>query len=206
MEIARLVLDFLKVLVWPAVLLAVAYGFREEVRGLLRRVKALSAVGVDAEFSEAVEQASAEVEEAVAQAEPQASELPVPSTATVAERHERDARPTAPYIDPTNAMLEAWGQVRSTISRMVLEHTTYGRVGETTLTRLFWSERYFPHDIAQSLRDLHAISRELRDRRRLPTTGAAQDYIASCEAMVDWLKEYAKSPAWAGSVGKLETP
>ncbi|MER5431220.1 hypothetical protein [Streptomyces sp. NPDC002588] len=88
-------------------------------------------MGVDAEFSEAFEQASAEVEEVVIQAEPQAGEPPLPSTATVAERRERDARPTAPFLDPANAMLEAWSQVRSTISRMVLEHTTYGRIGET---------------------------------------------------------------------------
>ncbi|MFH9768108.1 MULTISPECIES: hypothetical protein [Streptomyces] len=205
MEIARLVLDFLKVLVWPAVFLAVAYAFREEVRGLLKRVKALSAVGVDAEFSEAVEQVSAEAEEAVTQSEPQVAEVG-PAPARVAERRERDSRLSSQFIDPSVAMLDAWDQVRRTLSRMVLEHSGYNRIGERVMTRLLWSERFFPHDIAQSLRELREIRNEVAHARRVPTVDAAEEYVASCERMVEWLTEYATSPAWATAVRRLESP
>ncbi|MFE0249880.1 hypothetical protein [Streptomyces sp. NPDC059010] len=205
MEIARLILDFLKALVWPAVVLAVAYGFREELRGLLRRMKVLSAVGVDAEFSEVVEQVSVDVGEAVAQSEPQAIESSA-LTNQGAEGRERGTRLAVPFIDPSVALLEAWHQVRSALTRMTLEHTSYGRIGERLLNRLLWSERFFPRDIAHSLRELQAIANEVRNGKRIPTMQAAEDYIASCEAMVDWLREYAKSPAWADGVAGLELP
>ncbi|MFI5886463.1 hypothetical protein [Streptomyces sp. NPDC051554] len=204
MEIAHLVLDFLKVLVWPAVVLAVAYGFREELRGLLRRMKVLSAAGVDAEFSEVVEQVSVDVGEAVAQSEPQAIE-PSALTNETAERSERRTRLAVPFIDPTAALLEAWNQVRSTLARMILDNSSYGRIGERILNRLLWSERFFPREIAQSLRGQQAIANEVRTGKHIPTTQAAEDYIASCEAMVDWLREYAKSPAWTDAVAQLDS-
>ncbi|WP_158681035.1 hypothetical protein [Streptomyces viridochromogenes] len=69
MEIARLVLDYLKALVWPAVFLIVAFRFKPEIARLIRRIRTLSAPGVDAEFSDEVAEISAETEAAVRQAQ-----------------------------------------------------------------------------------------------------------------------------------------
>ncbi|WP_405555669.1 hypothetical protein [Streptomyces sp. NBC_01171] len=69
MEIARLVLDYLKALVWPVVFLIVAFRFKPEIARLIRRIRTLSAPGVDAEFSDEVAEISAETEAAVRQAQ-----------------------------------------------------------------------------------------------------------------------------------------
>lgn len=68
-EIARLVLDYLKALVWPAALLIAAFRFKPEIAQLVRRIRTLSAPGVDAEFSDEVAEISAETEAAVRQAQ-----------------------------------------------------------------------------------------------------------------------------------------
>lgn len=68
-EIARLVLDYLKALVWPVVFLIVAFRFKPEIARLIRRIRTLSAPGVDAEFSDEVAEISAETEAAVRQAQ-----------------------------------------------------------------------------------------------------------------------------------------
>ncbi|MFZ4234273.1 hypothetical protein ACOZGD_03650 [Streptomyces murinus] len=201
MEIARLVLDFLKVLVWPAVVVAVAFGFREEFRGLLRRMKLLSAVGVDAQFSEAVERASVEAEAAVTQSEPQSGEPIGSASPATAEEELRSPRF---YLNPTSAMMDAWQEVRHVLNQMIREHTGYARVGISVLRRFLWSDSFLSAEIAQSLRNLFEISEELRYTGRRPTNVAASEYIEGCEAMTAWLREYRRSPAWSAIASSLE--
>ncbi|MHC3428815.1 hypothetical protein [Streptomyces sp. DT18] len=50
MDIARLVLEYLRALVWPLVALALLYGFRQQVRELSRRVIRGSFLGVEVEM------------------------------------------------------------------------------------------------------------------------------------------------------------
>lgn len=39
MEVARLVLDYLRVLIWPVLLVAIAGHFRRQIEGLLERAR-----------------------------------------------------------------------------------------------------------------------------------------------------------------------
>lgn len=57
MEIARLLLGYLDVLVWPLVVVAVLIGYRATVKQLLARIVRLDAVGVSATFDKASRQA-----------------------------------------------------------------------------------------------------------------------------------------------------
>ncbi|MFD8396241.1 hypothetical protein ACFV2N_45430 [Streptomyces sp. NPDC059680] len=218
MDIARLVLDFTKVLVWPLVVLFIAYGFRDEVRGLLRRVRNLSAVGVDAEFSEAVEVASAGVEAAVRESPPSQEALePASGPAerqqlTTSETASGFGRRPAPltamaFVSPDGAMMAAWRQVESKLSEMVPNYEDMRERGKLfmLITR---SEYFFPRDISGALQDLKRMRNEVThvvDQGRIPSPEAAAEYVESCQAMVEWLDEYRRSPAWESAVERLRS-
>jgi hypothetical protein len=77
-EIARLVLDYLKALVWPLATLIIVYGFRGQIRDLIRRVRTVHAPGIDAAFSEQVADVSAEVAAAMRWSLPAETAWPPP--------------------------------------------------------------------------------------------------------------------------------
>ncbi|MFJ5063735.1 hypothetical protein ACIP96_30505 [Streptomyces nigra] len=62
MEIAKLVLEFIKVLVWPLVLLGALVFFRSEARDLMQRLRVVRGGIAEAEFAEQAAQARAESE------------------------------------------------------------------------------------------------------------------------------------------------
>ncbi|MFB7194416.1 hypothetical protein [Streptomyces sp. NPDC056240] len=62
MEIAKLVLEFVKVLVWPVVTLFILVFFRAETRDLFQRLRSLRGGIAEAEFAEQAAQARAESE------------------------------------------------------------------------------------------------------------------------------------------------
>ncbi|MEV7129834.1 hypothetical protein [Streptomyces sp. NPDC093260] len=79
MNVARLVLDYMKALAWPAIVLIVMIFFRDEFRKLLRRLKSAKGGGASVEFSEEVqavaEEARAAVEAEVRDARERAEEV-----------------------------------------------------------------------------------------------------------------------------------
>ncbi|MFB6705749.1 hypothetical protein ACFCW6_13655 [Streptomyces sp. NPDC056333] len=194
-DIARLVLDFTKVFVWPLVVLFIAYGFRDEVRGLLRRMRNLSAVGVDAEFSEAIEEASAGAEAAVRESPPSQEALEpngrhsVPQESTTPETASGASRRPAPltamaFVSPDGAMMAAWRQVESKLSEMVPNYGDLRERGKLFLL-ITRSEHFFPRDISRALQDLKRMRNEVThvvDQGRIPRAEAAAEYVESCQA------------------------
>ncbi|MEU8342414.1 hypothetical protein AB0C74_12015 [Spirillospora sp. NPDC048832] len=71
MEIAKLVLEFLKVLVWPGVLLILAWRFKEQFTALLQRMTNIDAMGINVELAEQAEAAQEAIEAAQPEAEPE---------------------------------------------------------------------------------------------------------------------------------------
>ncbi|MEU1597671.1 hypothetical protein ABZ468_33710 [Streptomyces sp. NPDC005708] len=67
MDVARLVLDYVKTLIWPLVLAAAAIFFREQVKALLDRLKVLRGGVAEAEFAELAAEARAETGAAAAE-------------------------------------------------------------------------------------------------------------------------------------------
>ncbi|MFD7595956.1 hypothetical protein ACFV6D_23310 [Kitasatospora sp. NPDC059812] len=67
MEIAKLVLEFVKALIWPLIVLFIALAFREQFRKLLDRLKEVNGGGITAAFGEDVERAQAAAEAAADQ-------------------------------------------------------------------------------------------------------------------------------------------
>ncbi|MFI1678384.1 hypothetical protein [Streptomyces sp. NPDC020607] len=180
--------------------LVVTYIFRREVKGLLRRLKNLSAVGVDAEFSEAVEQASAAAEAVVRQSPPAvegsaASDADAPPDATISQF----AWVTGmAYENPDAAVMAAWRLVERKLSEMMPEHGDLDQ-RESLFALLTTGNHLLPGDIATALLRLKSVRNKVShttDQRRLPSPEAAASYVDSCRAMVRWLNHYQQSPAW----------
>lgn len=124
-EIARLVLDYFKALVWPLVVLVIVLRFRAEIAQLFKRIRTLSTPGVDAEFSDEVSEVSAETEAAVREA---------PPTASAQTGRGEDASgewppstlPLIAALSPTAGMLAAWRHVERLLYQLAPGETRRG--------------------------------------------------------------------------------
>ncbi|MEV5353430.1 hypothetical protein [Streptomyces sp. NPDC052693] len=201
MEVARLVLEYLKALVWPATTLAIVYGFRSQLGDLIRRIKLLSAPGVDAEFSAEVIEASEEAEAAVISHD-------TPSEEVAAQREPVDDEPTeAARVDfylrrlehedmllsyaaaqPEAAVVAAWWHVEAELRRM--EESQLGpHIRRALPVALLIQRLVLPEDIKTSLTELSKVrSRAAHAQPHHLSSEAARAYVRSCREMVEWLR------------------
>ncbi|WP_406246760.1 hypothetical protein OG944_10095 [Streptomyces anulatus] len=211
MEIARLVLDFCKVLIWPLATLAIAYGFRHEVKGLVKRVRNLSAAGVDAEFSEEVEETSANAEAAVRRSptaghsqdedDPQ-GEVEAPPTQLEVGEAVTNPLVAMAFVSPDGAMMAAWRTVEMQLAKMLPEWQEDRR--RPQLVSYLAKNQYLPHEVSHALLDMRRVRNEVTHvKERSPGPEAAAEYVASCDKMVKWLESYRQSGAWEDARQKL---
>ncbi|MFE4855795.1 hypothetical protein [Streptomyces sp. NPDC056670] len=105
MEIAQIVLDYLKALVWPLIVLFVALAFKDEFRRLLDRLTEVKGAGFGAAFGEGVRRAQSVAEAAISE-DPSASELANSPIENVFDAFRDIADST-----PEGAVLAAWRAV-----------------------------------------------------------------------------------------------
>ncbi|WP_098024480.1 hypothetical protein [Streptomyces sp. st115] len=200
MEIARLVLDYLKVLIWPAATITIVYGFRSQLSDLIRRVKALSAPGIDAEFSGEIIEASTDAEVAVLNNESAGDEVPdqrgsseEPTEAAnvrirLVREGEEDRLLSYAQLHPEGAAVAAWLFVESELRQ--LEEAELGVPDRHPLpiTRLL--ERLnLPQNIKISILELSKVRNRAAHHMPLNLSPeAARAYVSSCREMADWLR------------------
>ncbi|WP_394431663.1 hypothetical protein [Streptomyces sp. SGAir0957] len=192
MEVARLILDYLKVLIWPTATVAIIYGFRSQLSDLIRRVKALSAPGIDAEFSGEIIEASTGAEVAVLNNELSGGDAPnqldsnekPTKAANVRIRTERmnheELLLSYAAAQPESAAIAAWWHVESELRRLeALELGTSER-GAVPITRLL--ERLnLPQNIKISILELSKVRNRAAHRMPLNLSPeAARAYVSSC--------------------------
>ncbi|MEU8447070.1 hypothetical protein ACFY72_04750 [Streptomyces globisporus] len=113
MEIAKIVLEYLKVLIWPFTAMLGGYAMRRHLAGLFRRIQAISTPAGDLEFAADVNHLHDAALEAVVDAEGEADVLdPPPSRAAPPDGLEafavlREVAETAPEA----AIMAAWRRV-----------------------------------------------------------------------------------------------
>ncbi|NIL52712.1 hypothetical protein HBK87_19410 [Streptomyces sp. 2BBP-J2] len=210
MEIARLVLDYLKVLVWPFVVLLIAHRFAGEIRGLLRRIRNLSAAGVDAEFSEVVEGAGAGAEAAARQTPPledgSRTDDQAPRPAGAAHATVTSPLADMAFVSPEGAIMAAWRLVEAKLITMVPGYEVPRQRGRL-FAYMIRSDEIFPRDISRALHELRNVRNEVTHvtaEGRTVSPRSAADYVEGCESMVRWLGEYETSPAWEGARERLK--
>lgn len=102
MEVARLILDFTKVLIWPAVVLTLALVFRHPLRAILQRLrKAGLPGGVSIDFREEIEEARELSEKVEKEPAPPNRSVgaAIPLTGANARMIDLGLRPTASGLD-----------------------------------------------------------------------------------------------------------
>lgn len=105
-QVANVVLEYLKALAWPLIVLFIALAFRDEFKKLLGRLKEVKGGGFGAVFSEAVQEAQRVAEAAAS--ETTAADEPPASAPTEASF---DAIRAVATELPNAAVLAAWGVV-----------------------------------------------------------------------------------------------
>ncbi|MFJ2160130.1 hypothetical protein [Streptomyces sp. NPDC087856] len=191
MEIARLVLDYLKVVVWPGAVLVIVFGFKEQVIDLLGRLRSFSGAGFDAQFSEAISDAANKVEEAL-----QEAEVGRPAARHELRPEERrvviDPLVSAAYADPVAGMVAAWRQVELTLYDITEREAG---VRPTPITQVVDSLSNLPETVRDSLHRLRRLRNEAAHaaRGQGPSAEAAVEYVTSCRDMVIWLRTFGAS-------------
>jgi hypothetical protein len=74
MDVARLVLEYLKALVWPVALVVALVVFRRVLPDLLSRLRSVEALGAKAEFAERLADVSGQLEDAAATSPPKGAD------------------------------------------------------------------------------------------------------------------------------------
>ena len=193
-------LDYIKVFIWPATTIAIVYGFRTQLSDLIRRVKALSAPGIDAEFSGEVIDASTDAEVAVLANEPPKDEASVqrdsaeePTEAAYVQFRlekveQEDLLLTYAGMQPESAAVAAWWHVEAQLRRLEELELGLSERGPLPIGRLL-DRLNLPHDIKLSILALSKVRN--RAAHRLPlnlSPDAARAYVHSCREMADWLQ------------------
>lgn len=217
-----MVLDYLKVLIWPATTLAIVYGFRGQFRDLIRRVRMLSGPGIDAEFSEQVIEASEEAEAAVLSHPPNdAAELQLgrpeesepsgpPAADTTGQSQPRAVRgyyrrghySTAPPEDeallaltethPDAAVVASFIGVETELRR--LERTERPFAAHRLTARRLAEVLSLPDDIRASIIEMSQLRNQAAHGENVVSTRAARAFVRSCRELIDWLKSYGDQP------------
>ncbi|MFJ6560758.1 hypothetical protein ACIQMV_12895 [Streptomyces sp. NPDC091412] len=218
MDVARMVLDYLKVLIWPVTTLAIVYGFRGQFKDLIRRIRLLSGPGIDAEFSERVLEASEGAEVAVLSHPPgDALEGPEPSgpsaggaaeppaeEAADQSRHHlvRGYLRTAPDEDdalilltdnnPHAAVVAAFIGVESELRR--LEDRELPTVERRRPTRQLVEALPLPPDIRNSIVEMSRLRNRAAHGEQVVSAQAARAFVRSSIELIDWLKAFGDQP------------
>ncbi|MFJ6797541.1 hypothetical protein [Streptomyces sp. NPDC091268] len=221
MDVARLVLDYLKVLVWPATTVALVYGFRGQFRDLIHRIRMLSGPGIDAEFSERVLEASEGVEVAVLShppgeaAAPQlpgsgADEMPDVPAEPVSEQappgrvrghfvrghyrmvpSEGDALLALAESHPDAAVVAAFIGVETALRRLEAAAPAAAR---RLPTRRLVEALALPQDIRDSIVEMSQLRNRAAHGEPVVTARAARAFVLSSRELIDWLEAFGDQP------------
>ncbi|MFE6058687.1 hypothetical protein [Streptomyces sp. NPDC056431] len=217
MDVARLVLDFLKVLIWPATALVIVYGFRSQFRDLISRVRMLSGPGIDAEFSDQVIEASEDVEAAVlSNPRGDATGAQTPSedggeepvspdgVSTPSSDHHQvrgHYRTSAPEDDPLMALTEthpdaavvaAFIGVESELRR--LEAAARPAGARRLPIRQLVDALALPPDIRDSILEMSQLRSPAAHGEQVVSIRAARAFVRSCRELIDWLQSFGDQP------------
>ncbi|MGW6491545.1 hypothetical protein [Streptomyces sp. NPDC055056] len=174
MEIAKLVLEFVKALIWPVVMLFVLVFFRAETRDLFQRLRSLRSGIAEAEFAEQAAQARAESELAVVDVEP------MPDTGLPFYDELMHAAP----FKPEEAVQQAWQtverQLEDVVVRLGLKRRMRGHVGPLNVDYVAGRLAVLglPQPVRGALVDLWRAIAQI-DALGVSSTGAS-DFVEAC--------------------------
>lgn len=201
MAIASLVLQYVKSLAWPLVLIAAIFIFRGEVRGLFRRLSSLAGAGFDLKFEADVQSALATAQVAAAQ---ELTEVPG-GTRTGVSPIVADAPPEEwlwaieamrelAKRDPDTAVVAAWQLVEAKfIVRSKGKIKATGPTGRPPSVAQMIDALDLPRYLIESIRDLRVLRNRVVHSGQSITAKAADDYMATVKLVFQLLDSQAEA-------------
>ncbi|MFJ5805077.1 hypothetical protein [Streptomyces sp. NPDC093093] len=216
-----MVLDYLKVLIWPVTTLAIVYGFRGQFRDLIRRVRMLSGPGIDAEFSERVLEASEGAEVAVlthppgeTPEEPESSDPSAGGASDISSRSSEEVADEsrhhvvrghyriAPGEDDALMLLADSHPGAAVVAAFIGVESELRRLRETELpTARRWLPTMqlaealpLPQDIRNSIMEMSRLRNGAAHGEQVVSTRAARAFVHSSRELIDWLRAFGDQP------------
>jgi hypothetical protein len=180
MEWAQLVLDYLRVLLWPALILFVVFAFRAELAGLIKRIKAARLPG-GAEFELFEEEAAAVLD--LARTKPESSNGSIGQADPPARPQFAPIRQWA-YFDPKRAVAGAWRRLDSFILEEAARHGVSKADRIEALEQLSSKLAIPPNTVAAAARLQELYSSLMRGESEVASDGALA-FIDACEEIVN---------------------
>ncbi|MFF4846212.1 hypothetical protein [Streptomyces collinus] len=183
MEIAKLVLEYLKALIWPAAFVFATLTFKAQIAALFGRLRILRGGVAEAEFAEAVADLRAETEVAAAEQQPLGG-TELLSTEDVVTMRFHDVLEPMLSLSPALAVLTGWDYIRSRLISMAREakHGDWTDDGSGIASLRVLENRGLPGATARSIRRLTGLRNQVAHPHPrgevLPLTEeAGRDYV-----------------------------
>jgi hypothetical protein len=180
---------------WPVVTLIVAIVFRKAILELLPAIRSLKAGPLAVDFENKAKDIRVKV------AEESASERArLPETALVPNQFSLSAEAATEGLliaraDPTGSVLDGWGKVDGEIFRLGKQMGEIVDPLEGTHKVYSWVMRstILPVGTKQLIQGLRDLRNQVAHRNVIPTTEAAQNYLASADRVVELIHNYRKN-------------
>jgi hypothetical protein len=186
-EIAKLVLEFVKVLAWPVVTLFILVFFRVETRDLFQRLRTLRGGIAEAEFAEQAAQARAESDPAVVGSAPTV-DVVLPF---------REELLHAAHSNPEGAVRQAWQTLERQLEHAVfvlgLKRRARGHIGPLNVDRVASGlvDLGLPQAVGGALMDLRRAHAQIYELGASPS--GARDFVEACNNIYRQIAQFLAS-------------
>ncbi|MGW3246533.1 hypothetical protein [Streptomyces sp. NPDC001070] len=180
MQIAKLVLEYVKALVWPVVLVFATITFKTQIAALIERIKHLRGAGAEVEFAEVAAAILAETAVVAEQRAPENHEQPSSGDTVALSLHEVLEPLLA--VHPGIAVLKGWDLIQNRLTDLAARAypATHVSVLRGTLALRMLEDRGLPGATVRSITRLRALRNAVahpRDGDTPITEEGGRDYV-----------------------------
>lgn len=203
MEIAKLLLDYIKVLIWPGVAIFVLLKFRGNISDLISRTRTLSTPAGSLEFAEEVRALREAVETQDEVLDPGEAATAREEPRTRADRTAFDTYRDIARIIPEASVLASWLHLEKKLKEAVdmlyadvggsraFETRTSGTIHVPTTRKLAHAlgQKGWDEDWVRLVDDLRRVRNQAAHQSSI-SPATASDYVESCEFLVLAIDEF----------------
>lgn len=182
-------------LAWPVVALIVALVFRKAILELLPAIRSLKAGPLSVAFENKAKDIRVKVAEESASEQARLPEKALsPKQLSLTAEAARESLLIA-SADPTGSVLDGWGKVDGEIFRLGMQMGEIVDPLEGTQKVYSWvmQSNILPVGTKELIRGLRDLRNQVAHRNVVPTTEAAQNYLASVDRVVELIHNYRKN-------------
>ena len=197
MDALTFITKIAEALAWPLVTLILGLVFRRKLLDLIPLIKKIKAGPLEAEFEREAKQVLSAAKEIAAQAT-----LPAPAGGPASKEGESpsDGDVVTKLLearhDPSGVILAGWGSVDGELFRLGVQMGVLVEDPLTSTTKVYeavMASDVLPAETKRLVRELRELRNKVAHVQVVPTSDAAQDYIAAVDRVVELIRNYRKN-------------